>query len=125
GERTSRREVAPLGGSDASSRSPTNSPGTASRWSSRALSTPRWGSPPVSRRPRPYPTSPYACGLGTGGFFEPTVAPALHMSDGALDVVAVEPEPGRLDALRAEPDRVEWWCERVRRCRTVLAGRGL
>src|SRR5690606_32468775 len=68
---------------------------------------------------------PYACGLGTGGFFEADVAPALHMSDGALDVVAVEPEPERLDALRADPDRIEWWCERVRRCRTVLAGRGL
>lgn len=71
------------------------------------------------------PDLPYACGLGTGGFFEADVAPALHMSNGALDVVAVEPEPERLDALRADPDRVEWWCERVRRCRTVLAGRGL
>ncbi|WP_255028925.1 o-succinylbenzoate synthase [Rhodococcus sp. GA1] len=71
------------------------------------------------------PDLPYACGLGTGGFFEADVAPALLMSDGALDVVAVEPEPERLDALRADPDRVEWWCERVRRCRTVLAGRGL
>ena len=71
------------------------------------------------------PALPYACGLGTGGFFEADVAPSLRMSEGALDLVTVAPEPDMLDAVRAAPDRTEWWYERLRRCRTVLAGRGL
>lgn len=71
------------------------------------------------------PELPYACGLGTGGFFTADVATLPGMSDGALDVVDVSPEPAMLDAVRAAPDRVRWWHDRVRRCHSVLARRGV
>ncbi|MEU5842512.1 o-succinylbenzoate synthase [Rhodococcus sp. NPDC047139] len=71
------------------------------------------------------PALPYACGLGTGGFFDADVAPPLRISEGALDLATVAPDPDMLAAVRAAPDRTEWWYERLRRCRSVLAGCGL
>lgn len=71
------------------------------------------------------PELPYACGLGTGGFFTADVAPPLRMSEGSLEVVSVAPDPELLGAVRAAPNRVEWWHDRLKRCRSVLAGRGL
>lgn len=66
------------------------------------------------------PHLPFACGLGTGGFFTDDVAVPRHMSGGALAVGAVAPEPEMLDAVRAAPDRALWWFERLRRCRALL-----
>ena len=66
------------------------------------------------------PQLPFACGLGTGGFFTDDVAVPRRMSGGALTVGAVVPEPEMLDAVRAAPDRAMWWFERLRRCRALL-----
>ncbi|MFD3812701.1 o-succinylbenzoate synthase [Rhodococcus sp. NPDC058639] len=66
------------------------------------------------------PQLPFACGLGTGGFFTADVAPARRMSGGVLPVAAVAPEADMLDAVRATPDRAQWWFDRLRRCRELL-----
>jgi o-succinylbenzoate synthase len=72
------------------------------------------------------PRLPFACGLGTVGLFERDVAAApLRPVSGVLDVWSarsVAPDPDRLAELRAAPDRVRWWHDRLRRCREVLAG---
>jgi o-succinylbenzoate synthase len=66
------------------------------------------------------PDLPFACGLGTGGFFTADVAEPRTMSGGALPVGAVVPDPARLAAVRASADRDRWWFDRVRRCRALL-----
>lgn len=66
------------------------------------------------------PDLPFACGLGTGGFFTADVAEPRTMSGGTLPVGAVVPDPARLAAVRASPDRSRWWLDRVRRCRALL-----
>ena len=67
------------------------------------------------------PELPYACGLGTVGLMAADVTGAsLLPAGGWLPVRAVAPDPDRLDALAAAPDRVAWWLERLRRC--ALAG---
>lgn len=66
------------------------------------------------------PELQHACGLGTGGLFvEDVVAPAVPV-DGFLPVGPVVPEPDRLAALAAPPDRRQWWIERVRACYPLL-----
>jgi len=62
----------------------------------------------------------YACGLGTGGLFVDDVA-EIPMVGGALPVGAVTPDPARLAALAAAPDRRDWWIDRVRACYPLLA----
>ncbi len=57
----------------------------------------------------------YACGLGTGGLFVEDVAD-LTPVDGYLPVVSVTPDPARLAALAAAPDRRDWWIARVTDC---------
>jgi O-succinylbenzoate synthase len=57
----------------------------------------------------------YACGLGTGGLFVEDVAD-LTPVDGYLPVVSVTPDPARLAALAAAPDRRNWWIARVTDC---------
>ena len=67
------------------------------------------------------PELPYACGLGTVGLMATDVTGAsLLPVGGRLPVRAVAPDPDRLDALAAAPDRVAWWLDRLRRC--ALAG---
>jgi len=66
------------------------------------------------------PDLSYACGLGTGGLFVDDVA-EIPMADGALPVGAVTPDPARLAALAAAPDRRDWWIARVRDCYPLLA----
>lgn len=63
-----------------------------------------------------------AAGLGTGGFFvEDVVEPGVFsLVDGCLPVVAVAPDPARLEGLRACPDRRDWWLDRIRRCHDLL-----
>ena len=66
------------------------------------------------------PELPFACGLGTGGFFTEDVAVPRRMSGGTLEVAAVVPDPAMLDTVRAAPDRAMWWFERLKRCRALL-----
>lgn len=58
----------------------------------------------------------YACGLGTGGLFVDDVAEPLRARGGYLPAAPAEPDPARLSALAAPPDRRRWWIERVRAC---------
>lgn len=58
----------------------------------------------------------HACGLGTGGLFVDDVAEPLRPVDGYLPVREVTPDPARLVALAAPPERRDWWIARVRSC---------
>jgi len=63
----------------------------------------------------------YACGLGTGGLFVEDIAePALPV-DGFLPVVPVTPDPARLAALAAAPERRQWWVDRLRACFAAMS----
>lgn len=68
------------------------------------------------------PDLTYACGLGTVGLFEADVsdAPLLPL-DGQIAVRRGVPDPARLAALAAPPDRAAWWRARLERCHAVLA----
>jgi O-succinylbenzoate synthase len=66
------------------------------------------------------PELQHACGLGTGGLFvEDVVAPAPPV-DGFLSVKRSTPDPDRLDSLAAQPDRRQWWIDRVIACHRKL-----
>lgn len=67
------------------------------------------------------PDLPYACGLGTGGLFVEDVAEPVPPVDGHLPVTTVTPDPARLQALAAPPERRQWWIERVRACHPLLS----
>ena len=67
------------------------------------------------------PGLPYACGLGTGGLFVEDVAEPVTPVDGYLPVATVTPDPARLAALAAPPQRRQWWIERVRACFELLS----
>ncbi|MGV0713777.1 o-succinylbenzoate synthase [Mycolicibacterium sp. XJ662] len=63
----------------------------------------------------------HACGLGTGGLFVEDVAePPSLVVDGTLPVGPVVPDPARLAALAAPPDRRQWWIDRVRACHRLI-----
>lgn len=66
------------------------------------------------------PRLQHACGLGTGGLFIEDVAAPLIPVDGHLPVAAVVPDPDRLTALAAGPERRQWWIDRVAECLQVL-----
>jgi len=65
------------------------------------------------------PSLRHACGLGTGGLFVEDVAEPVAPVDGYLPVKPVAPDPARLEALAAAPDRRQWWIERVKACLTL------
>jgi o-succinylbenzoate synthase len=65
------------------------------------------------------PDLPYACGLATTGLFTEDVAD-LAVRDGVMPVRPVAPDPDRLLALAAPPERQRWWRERLRRCADLL-----
>ncbi len=67
------------------------------------------------------PDLPYACGLGTGGLFIEDVAEPVTPVDGYLPAAAVPPDPARIAALAAAPERRQWWIERVRACFPLLS----
>lgn len=72
------------------------------------------------------PRLEHACGLGTGGLFVEDVVD-LTVRGGYLPVGDVVPDPARLAALAAPPERREWWIARIRDCHAVLChtdGRG-
>ncbi|KAA8970220.1 o-succinylbenzoate synthase [Mycobacterium sp.] len=62
----------------------------------------------------------HACGLATGGLFADDVAPPAVPVDGDLPVAVVTPDPARLQALAAPPERRRWWIDRVSACHRVL-----
>lgn len=62
----------------------------------------------------------HACGLGTGGLFLEDVADVAAPVDGCLAVGPVTPDPERLHALRAAPQRRQWWIDRVKACHPLL-----
>jgi len=62
----------------------------------------------------------HACGLGTGGLFVEDVAEVAAPVDGTLPVGPVTPDPARLQALAAPPDRRQWWIDRVKACHPLL-----
>lgn len=62
----------------------------------------------------------HACGLGTGGLFVEDVAETAAPVDGALAVGRVTPDSERLQALRAAPERRQWWIDRVKACYPLL-----
>jgi O-succinylbenzoate synthase len=67
------------------------------------------------------PELPYACGLGTGGLFVDDIAESAAPVDGFLPVAPVLPDPARLAALAAAPDRRSWWIDRIRTCHPLLS----
>lgn len=62
------------------------------------------------------PELSHACGLGTGGLFVADVAEPMTPVDGHLPLAAAAPDPTRLQALAAPPDRRRWWIDRVEAC---------
>ncbi|MGE2724520.1 o-succinylbenzoate synthase [Mycolicibacterium pulveris] len=58
----------------------------------------------------------HACGLGTGGLFVEDIAEPPLLDEGTLPVGPVAPDPARLAALAAAPDRRQWWIDRIRAC---------
>lgn len=58
----------------------------------------------------------HACGLGTGGLFVEDVAEPMTPQDGYLPVGPIAPEPARLQALAASPQRRQWWIDRIKAC---------
>jgi o-succinylbenzoate synthase len=62
----------------------------------------------------------HACGLGTGGLFLDDVTEPVTPVDGYLLVAPVTPDPARLEALAAAPERRQWWIDRVIACHRVL-----
>lgn len=62
----------------------------------------------------------HACGLGTGGLFVEDVAETAAPVDGCLAVGPVTPDPARLHALAAPPERWQWWIDRVKACHRLL-----
>ena len=62
------------------------------------------------------PTLSHACGLATGRLFEEDVAEPLPPVDGYLPAAPVVPDPARLAALAAPPERRDWWIRRIIEC---------
>ncbi|MCG7578701.1 o-succinylbenzoate synthase [Mycolicibacterium sp. OfavD-34-C] len=67
------------------------------------------------------PSLPHACGLGTGGLFVDDVAETVAPVDGELPAAAVVPDPARVAALAAAPERARWWIDRIRDCWPLLS----
>jgi O-succinylbenzoate synthase len=63
----------------------------------------------------------HACGLGTGGLFVEDVTDPVAPEGGYLPVAQVTPDPARLQALAAPPQRRQWWIDRVRACYELLS----
>jgi o-succinylbenzoate synthase len=63
----------------------------------------------------------HACGLGTGRLFIEDVAEAAAPVDGYLPVGPVAPDPARLQALAAPPQRRQWWIDRVKACYPLMS----
>ncbi len=67
------------------------------------------------------PNLDHACGLGTGRLFVEDVAEPVAPVDGYLPVGPVTPDPARLQALAAPPQRRQWWIDRIRACYPLMS----
>ena len=67
------------------------------------------------------PDLDHACGLGTGRLFAEDVAEPVAPIDGYLAVGPVIPDPARLQALAAPPQRRQWWIDRIKACYPLLS----
>jgi o-succinylbenzoate synthase len=67
------------------------------------------------------PSLRHACGLGTGRLFVEDVAEPVAPVDGYLPVGAVTPDPARLQALAASPQRRQWWIDRITACYPLMS----
>jgi o-succinylbenzoate synthase len=67
------------------------------------------------------PSLDHACGLGTGRLFVEDVAEPVAPVDGYLPVGPVIPDPDRLQALAAPPQRRQWWIDRIKACYPLLS----
>jgi len=67
------------------------------------------------------PNLNHACGLGTGRLFVEDVVESVVAVDGYLPVGPVTPDPARLQALGAPPERRHWWIDRVRACVPLMS----
>ena len=67
------------------------------------------------------PNLDHACGLGTGRLFVEDVAEPVAPVDGYLPVGPVTPDPARLQALAAAPQRRQWWIDRIRACYPLMS----
>ncbi|MFF9564156.1 o-succinylbenzoate synthase [Leifsonia sp. NPDC014704] len=67
------------------------------------------------------PELEFDCGLGTVALFEHDVADEpLVPVDGSIPVTRPTVSSARLDRVKAEPERIEWWLERLARCHRLL-----
>jgi O-succinylbenzoate synthase len=67
------------------------------------------------------PVLHHACGLATGRLFVDDVAETTPPVDGYLPVGAVSPDPARLQALAAPPERRDWWIRRITACHPLMS----
>jgi O-succinylbenzoate synthase len=67
------------------------------------------------------PNLDHACGLGTGRLFVEDVAEPVAPVDGYLPVGPVIPDPARLQALAAAPQRRQWWIDRIKACYPLVS----
>jgi O-succinylbenzoate synthase len=67
------------------------------------------------------PNLDHACGLGTGRLFAEDITDAVEPINCYLPVGPVIPDPARLQALAAAPQRRQWWIERIRVCYPLLS----
>jgi O-succinylbenzoate synthase len=67
------------------------------------------------------PNVHHACGLGTGRLFVDDVTDPVEAKDGYLPVGPVAPDPARLQALAASPERRQWWIDRVKACYPLVS----
>jgi O-succinylbenzoate synthase len=67
------------------------------------------------------PKLDHACGLGTGALLMDDVAEPMVPVDGYLPVKPVTPDPARLEALAASPERRQWWIDRLTACHRLMS----
>src|SRR5882757_1393569 len=67
------------------------------------------------------PNLDHACGLGTGRLFVEDITDPVEPIHGYLTVGPVTPDPARLQALAAAPQRRQWWIDRIRACYPLLS----
>ena len=67
------------------------------------------------------PNLDHACGLGTGRLFAEDITDPVEPINGYLPVGPVIPDPARLQALAAAPQRRQWWIDRIMACYPLLS----
>ena len=67
------------------------------------------------------PNLDHACGLGTGRLFAEDITDPVEPINGYLPVGPVIPDPARLQALAAAPQRRQWWIDRIKACYPLLS----